>query len=286
MAPVLSFVGIVLSFALGYFGLKLLPGTLYIKHRRLAQEFATAYQTALETKPTRFDDLPVMPLWTPYYESWSGINGYRTRFNAKAFEPVDIDAFLDAFIAEFSETTRGEVATMRAGDCRDADALLGPQGATAKQALCVKATKTKGELAIVAVEIAEAMETWQEDEYGNKRCVFDLNVDETGAKGKKCVLITVATSFWPKSAWPGEHAGVLGLAMPGTVSANTYERSKELWFFKPKSWLTKETSSHEKLGVPDFEEKTGELAETLTRTADGVLKRLTENLRALGEDAA
>lgn len=274
----------ILGFALSYFGLKLFPGRICAKYKKLSRDFAIAYETALATKPTRFDDLPEMPLWTPYFESWLGVDEYRTAFEAKAFEATDVDALLDAFIVEFGQATRGEVALMRPGDSRDA-VLLGPQGASAKQALGVKATGPKGELAVVAVEFAEALETWKEDENGEKKRVFDLDVDEAGADGKKCVVVTVAFSFWPKSAWPGKYSGPLGIVMQmKDVEGNTFERTVEKRFFKPRRWLDREYKGTATIVAPDFEGQTIELGTRLAKTADYVLERITANLRALDED--
>ncbi|MBP3558469.1 MAG: hypothetical protein J6K20_12330, partial [Thermoguttaceae bacterium] len=73
--------------------------------KSLSKQFATTYKKALATEPTRFADLPVMPVWTPY--------DIETTVMSTSIPTNDVDAFLDAFVAEFYETTGGDVALTR-----------------------------------------------------------------------------------------------------------------------------------------------------------------------------
>ena len=213
------------------------------RFKKLSRDFAAAYARAIALEPTRFADLPVMPLWTPYDSNTE------TTVTSTAIPASDVDAFLDAFVAEFYETTGGDVALTR-GDNHKA--------ATGKTrvVLAVKAASKKGELAVVAL---------------------------TARAVGKVANVSVRWSCWPESIWPGQ-AGKTplcfhffqGMRVRDKSGKIDYEATWKGCFFEPRAWV--ETYGLADGGyrvVAEFRKETEQEAQELARIATAVLAQMS-----------
>jgi hypothetical protein len=204
--------------------------------KSLSKKFAKAYKKALATESTRFADLPVMPLWTPY--------DTETTVMSTSIPTNDVDAFLDAFVAEFYETTGGDVALMR---CDNHKAATGK----ARVVLAVKETVKRGELAVVA-----------------------LTVKPVG----RVANVSIRWSCWPESIWPGQGAGLWSVVAQNIWSGNWWG-TIAIRYFKPRGRIYGEEiasdSSRSRKIVAEFSEETEAEAQDLARLTNTVLSQMT-----------
>ena len=205
--------------------------------KSLSKKFATTYKKALAKEPTRFADLPVMPVWTPY--------DTETTVMSTSIPTNDVDAFLDAFVAEFYETTGGDVALTR---CDNHMAATGK----ARVVLAVKETMKRGELAVVA-----------------------LTVKPVG----RVANVSIRWSCWPASIWPGQGAGLWSVVAQKML-AGGWRATMMLRYFKPRRWILSDEIERDSSGggrkiVAEFSEETEAEAQDLARLTNTVLSQMT-----------
>lgn len=203
--------------------------------KSLSKKFATAYKKALATEPTRFADLPVMPVCTPYDSDCE------TTVMATAISASNVEAFLDAFVAEFYETTGGDVALMQGNGHTIATGK-------ARSVLAVKAVKRRGELAVVA-----------------------LTVKPVG----RVANVSIRWSCWPASIWPGQGAG-LWRVLYQEILGDSWRETIRIRYFKPRVWnLSDLCENHMCSWVPGFGAETKAEAQDLALMANAVLLQMT-----------
>lgn len=212
------------------------------KLKKLSRNFAAAYEAGLAGTATRWVDLPIMPVRTPYSA------GAETTIMSTSIAANDAGAFVDAFVAEFYETTGGDVALTR-GDNHNA-----ATGRT-RVVLAVKAVQRKGELAIAA-----------------------LTVKPVG----RIANVSIRWSCWPKSIWPGQ-GGNLPLSLSSCDVRTTTSSGGIDWeatwhnkYFKPRDWNRSVSHGDSSYSVvPDFLAETESEAQDLARIMNIVLSQMT-----------
>lgn len=212
------------------------------KLKKLSRDFAAAYEAGLAGTATRWVDLPIMPVRTPYSA------GAETTIMSTSIAANDAGAFVDAFVAEFYETTGGDVALTR-GD--NHNAVLG----RTRVVLAVKAVQRKGELAIAA-----------------------LTVKPVG----RIANVSIRWSCWPESIWPGQ-GGDLPLCLGSCDVRTTTSSGRIDWeatwhneYFKPRDWNRSVSHGDSSYSVvPDFLAETKAEAQDLALTANMVLSQMT-----------
>ena len=230
--------GIGLAVACGVYFLLTLPYRVSRNRcKSLSKKFAKAYKKALATEPTRFADLPVMPLWAPYETE--------TTVMSTSIPTNDVDAFLDAFVAEFYETTGGDVALTRGDNHKAATGK-------ARVVLAVKETVKRGELAVVA-----------------------LTVKPVG----RVANVSIRWSCWPASIWPGQGAGLWSVVAQKML-AGGWRATMMLRYFKPRRWILSDEIERDSSGggrkiVAEFLEETEAEAQDLARLTNTVLSQMT-----------
>ncbi|MBR5243597.1 MAG: hypothetical protein IKW13_05115, partial [Thermoguttaceae bacterium] len=204
--------------------------------KSLSKKFAKAYKKAFATEPTRFADLPVMPVWTPY--------DTETTVMSTSIPTNDVDAFLDAFVAEFYETTGGDVALTRGDNHKAATGK-------ARVVLALKETVKRGELAVVA-----------------------LTVKPVG----RVANVSIRWSCWPASIWPGRGAGLWSVVAQ-KILGDSWRRTMVIRYFKPRNWIFGEEIASDSSGsrkiVAEFSEETEAEAQDLARLTNTVLSQMT-----------
>lgn len=199
------------------------------KLEKQSADFAAAYEYSLANKPTRYADLPVMPVRIPYDAEFTmeTEEARRLRLMFKAALGCDLgpswqaelkvktEALLDEVIAEFNAATEDKVALMRGETDSVRDQLRGDASLVAVKE--VKSLSRKGELAIVVLRVCES---------------------------EKGTNTHIGFSCWPKSVWPGysgkKPGSMISPLRPCAYTADgrrvDWEETWHMWYFKPGAW--------------------------------------------------